>query len=70
MTNGGTNYHSQMLLANSGRGNLPSNIVLVNPNSPYNSTVLVDNFYGRQFNSLNDVKVHPRSRNIFFTDVE
>lgn len=68
MTNGGTGpYKSNLLLATSGRGNLPPSLVLVNPKSPNNATVLVDNFFGRQFNSVNDVKVHP-SGSLFFTD--
>jgi len=41
----------------------------MNPYPPYNVTVAIDHFYGRQFNSLNDVKVHSTSGNIFFTDV-
>ena len=69
MTNGGTNFRSQVLLATSGRGSLPSSLVLVNPNPPFNTTVMLDNFFGRQFNSLNDIKVHPTSGAIFFTDV-
>ena len=70
MTNGGTGpYKSNLLLATSGRGNLPPSLVLVNPKSPNNATVLVDNFFGRQFNSVNDVKVHP-SGSLFFTDPE
>ncbi|KDQ26359.1 hypothetical protein PLEOSDRAFT_169186 [Pleurotus ostreatus PC15] len=69
MTNGGTGpFRSQLLLANSGRGPLPPSIALVNYKPPYNSTILLDNFFGRQFNSLNDVKVHPSGK-IFFTDV-
>lgn len=52
-----------------GRGDIPSVMALVNPNEPYNSTVLLDNFFGRQFNSLNDVKVHPTSGAFFFCDV-
>lgn len=68
MTNGGTGlYKGNLLLVTSGRGDLPPSIVLVNPKPPYNDTVILDNFFGRQFNSLNDVKVHP-SGNIFFTD--
>ena len=35
---------------------------------PHNATVLLDNFFGRQFNSLNDVVVHPRSGALFVTD--
>lgn len=83
MTNGGTGpYKGKVLLVTSGRAELPPSIVLVDPHPPYNVTVLLDNFFGtplsvskhlthlgqgRQFNSLNDIKVHP-SGNIFFTD--
>ncbi|KIP02575.1 hypothetical protein PHLGIDRAFT_122357 [Phlebiopsis gigantea 11061_1 CR5-6] len=69
MTNGGTGpFHGQLVLVNSGRGSLPSNLVLVDPASPSNTTVLLDNFYGRQFNSLNDVKIHKQTGLIYFTD--
>ncbi|KIY70133.1 D-lactonohydrolase-like protein, partial [Cylindrobasidium torrendii FP15055 ss-10] len=70
MTNGGTGpYQGEILFVGSGRrADLPSSLVKMNPNPPYEITVLVDNFFGRQFNSLNDVKVHPTSGNIFFTD--
>ncbi|KAJ6602132.1 hypothetical protein B0H10DRAFT_2178941 [Mycena sp. CBHHK59/15] len=68
ITNGATNYKGQILLVNDGRGNLPPNVILVNPRPPFNSTVLLDNFFGRQFNSLNDVKIHPTSKKVFFTD--
>ncbi|OCB91678.1 D-lactonohydrolase-like protein [Sanghuangporus baumii] len=69
MNNGGTPFRGQNLLVTSGRGGLPPSLVLVNPRPPFNSTVLLDNFFGRQFNSLNDVKIHPTSKKIFFTDV-
>lgn len=69
MTNGGTGlFHGKLVLVNSGRASLPSNVVLVDPTSPYNTTVLIDNFYGRQFNSLNDVKIHKQTGLIYFTD--
>ncbi|KAG6902430.1 hypothetical protein C0995_016609 [Termitomyces sp. Mi166 len=68
MTNGGTGpYNSSLLLITSGRGSLPPSIALVNPKTPNNVTVLLDNFFGRQFNSLNDIKVHPSGK-LFFTD--
>lgn len=71
MTNGGTGpYNSSLLLVTSGRGSLPPSIVLVNPLPPYNVTVLLDNYFGRQFVSLNDIKVHPTNGKLFFTDVE
>jgi gluconolactonase len=68
MTNGGTGpYNSSLLFVNSGRGPRAPSIALINPLPPYNVTVLLDNYFGRQFNSLNDVKVHPSGK-IFFTD--
>ncbi|KAJ3933060.1 MAG: D-lactonohydrolase-like protein [Lentinula lateritia] len=71
MTNGGTGpYNSSLLLVTSGRGSLPPSIVLVNPLPPYNATVLLDNYFGRQFVSLNDIKVHPTNGKLFFTDVD
>ncbi|KAI0916502.1 hypothetical protein AcW1_010085 [Taiwanofungus camphoratus] len=70
MTNGGTGpFRGSLLLINSGRAHLPPSLTLVYPDAPHNATVLLDNFYCRQFNSLNDVKVHPRSGKIFFSDV-
>ncbi|KAG6911028.1 hypothetical protein DXG01_005444 [Tephrocybe rancida] len=69
MTNGGTGpFQSSLILITSGRGSRPPSIALVNPNAPHNVTVLLDNFFGRQFNSLNDIKVHPSGK-LFFTDV-
>jgi len=69
MTNGGTGpYNSSLVLITSGRGPLPPSIALVNPKSPNNVTVLLDNFFGRQFNSLNDIKIHRPSGNFLFTD--
>ena len=70
MTNGGTGpLHGKLVFANSGRGPLPPSLVLVDPADPSDTTVLLDNFFGRQFNSLNDVKIHPRTGKLFFTDV-
>ncbi|KAF8880553.1 D-lactonohydrolase-like protein [Infundibulicybe gibba] len=69
MINGGTGpYHGSLLLITSGRGARPPSIALVNPKAPHNATVLLDNYFGRQFNSLNDIKVHPSGK-LFFTDV-
>ncbi|PPR00677.1 hypothetical protein CVT24_000965 [Panaeolus cyanescens] len=69
MTNGGTGpLNSNLVLITSGRGTRPPSVALVNPHPPFNATVLLDNFFGRQFNSLNDAKIHPKSGAIFFTD--
>ena len=70
MTNGGTGpFFGQLILINSGRGPLPPSLALVNPLPPHNTTILLDNFFGRQFNSLNDVKIFPGTNKLFFTDV-
>ncbi|KAI0666479.1 D-lactonohydrolase-like protein [Trametes maxima] len=70
MTNGGTGpFFGNLILVNSGRGPLPPSVALVNPAPPHNTTVLLDNFFGRQFNSLNDVKIRPGTNTLFFTDV-
>ncbi|KAF3811760.1 hypothetical protein GCG54_00014512 [Colletotrichum gloeosporioides] len=67
--NGGTNYKGNLVFAGSGQGDrLASALYLMNPVEPYNTTVLVNNFFGRAFNSLNDVAVNPRNLNIYFTD--
>ncbi|OCH91753.1 D-lactonohydrolase-like protein, partial [Obba rivulosa] len=69
MTNGGTGpFRGSLVLVNSGRGPLPPSVALVNPSPPHNVTILLDNYYGRQFNSLNDVKIHPGSGKLYFTD--
>ncbi|TFK37132.1 D-lactonohydrolase-like protein [Crucibulum laeve] len=69
MTNGGTGpWRGNLILITSGRGDRPPSIALVNPNAPHNVTVLLNNYFGRQFNSLNDIKVHPNGK-LFFTDV-
>ncbi|KAG2346587.1 calcium-dependent phosphotriesterase [Suillus weaverae] len=69
MVNGGTGpYKGDLLFVTSGRALLPPSIVRVNPSPPYNATVILDNFLGRQFNSLNDIKILPGTDIMFFTD--
>ncbi|KAF9451568.1 calcium-dependent phosphotriesterase [Macrolepiota fuliginosa MF-IS2] len=69
MTNGGTGpFNGKLVFVNSGRGSLPPSVVLVDPKPPYTSKTLLNSYYGRQFDSLNDVKVHPGSGKLFFTD--
>ncbi|KAF4565636.1 hypothetical protein EYR36_002214 [Pleurotus pulmonarius] len=70
-TTGGTGpFRGSLLLVGGGLGTQPPAITLVNPRPPHNVTVLLDNFFGRQFNSLDDIKVRSTSGNIFFSDVE
>ncbi|TQS33442.1 hypothetical protein Golomagni_06214 [Golovinomyces magnicellulatus] len=67
--NGGTNYNGNILVTGEGMGKKAPALYAVNPLPPYNATVLVNNYFGRQFNSLNDVSVNPVNRKIYFTDV-
>ncbi|KAF7317880.1 SGL domain-containing protein [Mycena kentingensis (nom. inval.)] len=69
INNGGTPFRGDLLFVTTGNGTLPPSVIRVNPNAPFNDTIILNSFYGRQFNSLNDVKIHPQSRAIFFTDV-
>ncbi|OAA60748.1 Six-bladed beta-propeller, TolB-like protein [Cordyceps fumosorosea ARSEF 2679] len=67
--NGGTNYKGNILFAGEGMGNkTASALYSVNPLPPHNATILINNFYGRQFNSLNDIGINPRNSHIYFTD--
>ncbi|PPQ81044.1 hypothetical protein CVT25_014574, partial [Psilocybe cyanescens] len=59
---------SSIVFATFGTQSSPASIVLVNPMPPYDATVLLDNFFGRQSISINDVKIHPTSGTLFFTD--
>ncbi|KAK1638071.1 D-lactonohydrolase [Colletotrichum phormii] len=69
--NGGTNYKGQIIFAGEGQGErVPSALYLMNPVEPYSTTILVNNYFGRQFNSLNDVVVSRRNGDIYFTDTQ
>ena len=63
MTNGGTPFCHKLFLANSRRGHTASsplhtsNTTLVKLNTPYSATIVLDNFFGWQFNGLNDMEV-------------
>lgn len=74
MANGGTNYRSGYLLCDQGYGaDRPSALVWVHPPSDpaastgFRSEVILNNYHGRPFNSLNDVVVHSDG-SIWFTD--
>ncbi|KAG1840389.1 calcium-dependent phosphotriesterase [Suillus subalutaceus] len=69
MLNGATGpYKGDLLFVTAGRALLPPSVVRVNPSPPYNTTVILDNFLGRQFNSLDDIKILPGTDIMFFTD--
>ncbi|KAH9884696.1 D-lactonohydrolase [Xylariomycetidae sp. FL2044] len=67
--NGGHIYKGNILFAGEGQGaNVAPELIIMNPREPYNTTVLVNNFFGRQFNSLNDISINPRNKDVYFTD--
>ncbi|KAL6709234.1 hypothetical protein ACN47E_001641 [Coniothyrium glycines] len=67
--NGGTNYRGNIIFAGEGQGdNVPSALYVMNPVAPYNTTTLINNYFGRQFNSLNDLVVSPKNGDLYFTD--
>lgn len=82
--NGGTNYKGNIIFAGEGQGdNVPSALYVMNPEAPYNTTskyyrtninprltvlALINNYFGRQFNSLNDLVVSPKNGDLYFTD--
>ena len=70
MTNGGAPYGpAHYLTINSGRTDtLAGGLALISRSNVSEIQVLVNNAFGKQFNSPNDVAVHPISGQIFFTD--
>ncbi|KAJ5403644.1 SMP-30/Gluconolaconase/LRE-like region [Penicillium cosmopolitanum] len=68
--NGGNNYRGKLIFAGEGQGNdtAPA-LYVMNPKEPYDTEILLNNFFGRQFNSLNDVAIHPNNTEVYFTDV-
>lgn len=67
MANGGINYKSGVLFCDQGNHSIPGGLVYMESTPPYQSTVLLDSFHGRLFNSLNDVVVKTDG-SIWFTD--
>jgi gluconolactonase len=69
MANGGINYKDGALFCAQGSKIQPSGLYHMSRVPPYTSELLISNFYGRQFNSVNDVVVHSDG-SIYFTDPE
>ncbi|WVW78301.1 hypothetical protein I302_100255 [Kwoniella bestiolae CBS 10118] len=68
--NGATNFRGKIVFTGEGQGeDIPPALYWVEPVEPHNATVILNNYYGRQFNSLNDVAVNPRNKQLYFTDV-
>ncbi|KAL2440825.1 hypothetical protein ABEF95_007391 [Exophiala dermatitidis] len=68
MANGGVNYgRTTLLICSQGSATAPSGIYCMDVFPPYHVELLVSDFYGRPFNSVNDVVVHSDG-SIWFTD--
>lgn len=70
MINGGTPYGpDHLLLVSTGRTlAMPPSVALVSRKDPSKVTTLLNNAAGKQFNGFDDVSLHPKSGQIFFTD--
>lgn len=67
MANGGVNYKDGMLFCAQGSIDNPSGLFYISSKPPYKSELVIADFYGRPFNSINDVVVHSDGT-IWFTD--
>ncbi|EOD46003.1 Six-bladed beta-propeller TolB-like protein [Neofusicoccum parvum] len=67
MANGGVNYNGGILFCSQGSPTQPAGLHEMSASPPYASSLVVDNFHGRPFNSANDVVVHSDG-SIWFTD--
>jgi gluconolactonase len=68
--NGGHKYREGIIFCDQGTSKTPSQLVYCSFDDPSNARSILNNFNGRQFNSLNDVVVleHPSGDLICFTD--
>jgi gluconolactonase len=68
MANGGVNYgEDSVLFCAQGSHTLPSGLYVMLARPPYTVSLLISDFHGRPFNSVNDVVVHGDG-SIWFTD--
>lgn len=67
MANGGVNYKDGVLFCAQGSLNSPGGLAFMESKPPYKSHLLLSSFYGRDFNSVNDVVIHSDG-SIWFTD--
>lgn len=67
MANGGVNHQDGILWAAQGNFRTAGGLFQMSAKPPYKSSLVVDGYYGRPFNSLNDVVVHSDG-SFWFTD--
>ncbi|KAK4978515.1 hypothetical protein LTR66_010545 [Elasticomyces elasticus] len=68
MGNGGVNYEDGIIFCDQGSGNRLGGLVYMKSQAPYATGVMLDNYHGRAFNSVNDVVVATSDGTIWFTD--
>ncbi|KAK9763511.1 hypothetical protein K7432_009735 [Basidiobolus ranarum] len=67
LANGGTFYDGKAIIVGQGKGSLGAAIYSVDPVT-YETKVILNNFFGLKFNSLNDVAVSRKDGSFWFTD--
>jgi gluconolactonase len=65
--NGACQYQSKVLYCSQGSRSEPSSLVLVDPVTN-SAEIILNNFHGREFSSINDVIIHHKTGDIWFTD--
>ncbi|KAI0015253.1 hypothetical protein F4780DRAFT_94227 [Xylariomycetidae sp. FL0641] len=66
--NGGVNYgDDSILFCAQGSRELPSGLYVMDAKAPYETSLLLSRYHGREFNSVNDVVIHSDG-SIWFTD--
>ncbi|TGO22373.1 hypothetical protein BPAE_0170g00050 [Botrytis paeoniae] len=67
LANGGAKYNNGLIICDQGSMTAPGGLVFMNATAPYTTTTLINNYYGVEFNSPNDVHVTSDGA-LWFTD--
>ncbi|ORX88912.1 calcium-dependent phosphotriesterase [Basidiobolus meristosporus CBS 931.73] len=67
LPNGGTFYNGKAIIVGQGKGSIGAAIYSMDPET-YETKILLNNFFGLKFNSLNDVAVSRKDGSFWFTD--
>ncbi|ORX98094.1 calcium-dependent phosphotriesterase [Basidiobolus meristosporus CBS 931.73] len=67
LANGGTFYKGKAIVVSQGRGDIGAAIYSIDPVT-YETSVLLNNYFGLKFNSLNDIAVSHLDGSFWFTD--
>ncbi|KFY30912.1 hypothetical protein V493_01547 [Pseudogymnoascus sp. VKM F-4281 (FW-2241)] len=67
LANGGVNYREGILFCEQGSLTGSGGLVYMKPTQPYETEMIIRDYHGRQFNSVNDVVIH-NDGSIWLTD--